>query len=206
MLYQAYQAHADFMLPIRALAGGSAQVISLAPLGLPDNAASRNLTAAYELIARSGLSHERPPYGIHSIMVGNREVEVQEKPVVVTPFGTLLHFKKDMDAPQPRVLLVAPLSGHFATLLRETVRTMLPEHDVFITDWHNARDVPLKHGRFGFDDYIEHVIRFLDSGGGDSRVLQEFRRSGDSFSKPKTPDLLISCSKTSNDVGLGVVD
>ena len=82
-------------------------------------------------------------------MVGNREVEVQEKPVVVTPFGTLLHFKKDMDAPQPRVLLVAPLSGHFATLLRETVRTMLPEHDVFITDWHNARDVPLKHGRFG---------------------------------------------------------
>ena len=93
MLYQAYQAHADFMLPIRALAGGSAQVISLAPLGLPDSLATRNLTAAYELIARSGLSHTRPPYGIGRVMVGNREVEVQEKPVVVTPFGTLLHFK-----------------------------------------------------------------------------------------------------------------
>ena len=123
------------------------------------------------MIARSGLSHERPPYGIHSIMVGNREVEVQEKPVVVTPFGTLLHFKKDMDAPQPRVLRVAPLAGHFATLLRETVRTMLPEHDVFITDWHNARDVPLKHGRFGFDEYIEHVIRFLESIGPGAHIV-----------------------------------
>ena len=171
MLYQAYQAHADFMLPIRALAGGSAQVISLAPLGLPDSLATRNLTAAYELIARSGLSHTRPPYGIGRVMVGNREVEVQEKPVVVTPFGTLLHFKKDMDASQPRVLLVAPLSGHFATLLRETVRTMLPEHDVFITDWHNARDVPIRHGRFGFDDYIEHVIRFLESIGPGAHIV-----------------------------------
>ena len=172
MLYQAYQAHADFMLPIRALAGGSAQVDQpRAAADFPTTPRRRNLTAAYELIARSGLSHERPPYGIHSVMVGNREVEVQEKPVLVTPFGTLLHFKKDMDAPQPRVLLVAPLSGHFATLLRETVRTMLPEHDVFITDWHNARDVPLKHGRFGFDDYIEHVIRFLESIGPGAHIV-----------------------------------
>ena len=67
-------------------------------------------------------------------------------------------FKKDVDTAQPRVLLVAPLSGHFATLLRDTVRTMLPEHDVYITDWHNARDAPLSAGRFGFDDYIEHLI------------------------------------------------
>ena len=76
MLYQAYQAHADLMLPLRVLAGGSAQVISLAPLGITDNGVTRNLTAAYELIARSGLSHERPPYGISSVMVGNCEVEV----------------------------------------------------------------------------------------------------------------------------------
>ena len=68
----------------------------------------------------------------------------------MTPFGTLLHFKKDVVLVQPRVLLVAPLSGHFATLLRATVSTMLAEHDVYITDWHNARDVPLEHGQFGF--------------------------------------------------------
>ena len=64
--------------------------------------------------------------------------------MLATPFGTLLHFRKDANLVQPRVLLVAPLSGHFSTLLRDTVRTMLPEHDVYITDWHNARDVPLR--------------------------------------------------------------
>src|SRR4029077_5196947 len=69
----------------------------------------------------------------------------------------------DIAVAQPRVLLVAPLSGHFATLLRATVRTMLPEHDVFITDWHNARDVAPEHGRFGFDDYVSHLIRFVEA-------------------------------------------
>jgi polyhydroxyalkanoate depolymerase len=123
------------------------------------------LTAAYDLIARAGLTHARPPYGIDSITVGNREVAVTEEAADVTPFGTLLHFKKDIDQAQPRVLLIAPLSGHFATLLRATVRTMLPEHDVYITDWHNARDVATEHGRFGFDDYICHLIRFLEKMG-----------------------------------------
>ncbi len=85
----------------------------------------------------------RPAFGIDSVMVGNREVAVHERAALTTPFGTLLHFKKDIEAAQPSVLLVAPLSGHFATLLRGTVRTMLPEHDVYITDWHNVRDVAL---------------------------------------------------------------
>ena len=123
----------------------------------------RSLTAAYELIARAGLTHSRPPFGITSVTVGNREVEVREEAAYATPFGTLLHFKKkDIATAQPRVLLVAPLSGHFATLLRATVRTMLPEHDVFITDWHNARDAPLTAGRFGVDEYVEHLIKFLE--------------------------------------------
>ena len=98
-----------------------------------------------------------------SVTVGNREVAVTEEAALRTPFGTLLHFKKDIDLAQPRVLVIAPLSGHFATLLRATVRTMLPEHDVYITDWHNARDVPTEAGRFGFDEYIEHLIRFLEA-------------------------------------------
>jgi polyhydroxyalkanoate depolymerase len=114
------------------------------------------------LIARSGLTHVRPPYGIDSVLVGNEEIAVTEEAAHVTPFGTLLRFKKDVTTEQPRVLLVAPLSGHFATLLRNTVKTMLPEHDVYITDWHNARDAPLSAGRFGFDDYAEHLIKFLE--------------------------------------------
>jgi polyhydroxyalkanoate depolymerase len=91
--------------------------------------------------------------------------------VHATPFGTLLRFRKDIDIAQPRVLLVAPLSGHFATLLRGTVRTMLPEHDVYITDWHNARDIPTSAGRFGFDDYVTHLIEFLDVIGPGAHVI-----------------------------------
>jgi poly(3-hydroxybutyrate) depolymerase len=169
MIYLAYQAHADMMAPVRAWAG-----IALAAGGRPPLAANpfiRNMTAAYELIARAGLTHSRPPFGIASVRIGDREVEVREEAAATTPFGTLLHFKKDIAATQPRVLMVAPLSGHFATLLRATVRTMLPEHDVFITDWHNARDVPLSAGRFGCDEYIDHLIEFLDVMGPGSHIL-----------------------------------
>ena len=169
MLYLAYQTQSDIMVPVRAwaamavAAGGSSL--------LAENSATRNLTAAYELIARAGLTHARPAFGIGSVTVGNREVEVREEAAAATPFGTLLHFKKDVAAAQPRVLMVAPLSGHFATLLRATVRTLLPEHDVFITDWHNARDVALTAGRFGVDEYVDHLIKFLEVMGPGTHML-----------------------------------
>jgi len=83
----------------------------------------------------------------------------------------MLRFAKDTTVEQPRVLLVAPLSGHFATLLRDTVRTMLPDNDVYLTDWHNARDIPLAEGRFGFDEYIEHIVRFLEALGPGAHVV-----------------------------------
>jgi len=165
MLYQAYQAHSDIMVPVRAFAGAAA---TIGPSGLP---LARDLTAVYELIARTGLTHERPPFAVGPVEVGNRAAAVREQAALSTPFGTLLHFRKDIDAPQPRVLLVAPLSGHFATLLRGTVHTMLPEHDVYITDWHNARDIALMHGRFGFDEYVEHLIRFLEAIGPGAHVV-----------------------------------
>jgi len=169
MLYLAYQTQSDIMVPVRAwaamaVAAGGASLLA-------ENSATRNLTAAYELIARAGLSHTRPAFGIGSVTVGNREVEVSEEAAAATPFGTLLHFKKHAGTAQPRVLMVAPLSGHFATLLRATVRTMLPEHDVFITDWHNARDVPLTAGRFGVDEYVDHLIKFLEVMGPGAHVL-----------------------------------
>ena len=173
MLYLAYQLHSDIMTPIRAWAGSWVDIAANsggAPL-LADHPAMRNLTAVYELIARAGLTHTRPPFGIDSVTVGNRDVEVREEAVLTTPFGTLLHFKKDVATEQPRVLLVAPLSGHFATLLRATVKTMLPEHDVYITDWHNARDVPLTAGRFGVDEYTDHIIKFLEALGPGAHVL-----------------------------------
>ena len=169
MLYEAYQAHDDFAAPIRALADFAA-----GSLGRPvksENIHIRRLAASYELIARCRLTHERPPFGIHTVTQGNREVEVREEAAHTTPFGTLLHFKKDTDIPQPRVLLVAPLSGHFATLLRGTVRTMLPEHDVYITDWHNGRSISIWQGRFDFEAFIDHIIRFIEIMGPGTHVI-----------------------------------
>jgi len=105
------------------------------------------------------------------VQVGNREVAVREEPLHATPFGTLLQFKKDSSLAQPRVLVVAPLSGHFATLLRSLVRTLLPDHDVCITDWHNARNVGTHEGRFGFDDYVDHLIGWLELLGRGTHVV-----------------------------------
>lgn len=129
------------------------------------------MSAGARMMMRTGLTFARPAYGIESVMVGNREVTVAEEKVEVTPFGTLLRFRKDIVTEQPKVLVVAPLSGHFATLLRATVRTMLPDHDVYITDWHNARDVPVAEGRFGFDDYVAHLIGFLRTMGEGSHLV-----------------------------------
>jgi poly(3-hydroxybutyrate) depolymerase len=168
MLYFAYQTQSDMLAPFRAWAF-MALAAGAQPL-LGDDV-QRNLSAAYELIARAGLTHSRPPFGISHVNVGNRDVEVREEAAARTPFGTLLHFKKDTAVAQPRVLVVAPLSGHFATLLRATVRTLLPEHDVFITDWHNARDVPVTAGRFGIDEYVDHLIKYLEVLGPGSHVL-----------------------------------
>jgi polyhydroxyalkanoate depolymerase len=130
-----------------------------------------HLAAAYELVMRAGLSHQRPAFGIAATRVGNETVPVREEAVHASPFGTLLRFAKESSTQQPRVLLVAPLSGHFATLLRNTVETMLPEHDVYITDWHNARDVPRLAGRFGFDEYVDHLIAFLDAMGPGAHLI-----------------------------------
>lgn len=171
MLYQAYQTHSDLTSPLRLLAqGGSASLW----LSGTEGSLMRKLSASLEVFSRMRLTHSRPAYGITSVTVGERQLAVTEESVLRTPFGTLLRFRKDTPADlphQPPVLLVAPLSGHFATLLRETVRTLLQDHDVYITDWHNARDVSLRHGPFGLDDYIEHMMRFVDAIGPGTHVV-----------------------------------
>ena len=168
MMYSAYQLHSDMMEPIRAAAKASAVALRHwdAPASL-----LRNLTAACELLARTRLTHHRPAFGIDAVALQGREVGVREVAAQATPFATLLHFEKDLAVAQPRVLLVAPLSGHFATLLRDTVRTLLPEHDVYLTDWHNARDVSAAAGTFGIDDYVEHIVRFVEAIGPGTHVI-----------------------------------
>ncbi|MCW2314579.1 polyhydroxyalkanoate depolymerase [Rhodoblastus acidophilus] len=171
MLYHAYQAQSDLMAPVKAYARLAAQMLNGSIGPLRDTLLVRNMSAAYQMVDRVGLTHQRPAYNIKSAPVGNEQVEIVETAALTTPFATLLHFKKHVATPQPRVLVIAPLSGHFATLLRATVRTLLADHDVFITDWHNARDVSLADGAFGFDDYVAHVIRFLEHIGPGAHIV-----------------------------------
>jgi poly(3-hydroxybutyrate) depolymerase len=160
--YQAFQAAADLLAPARLAAGWAGGLLSLGPPWLRVAPPLSHLSAAWEMLARAGLTHHRPDYGIRSVLIGGEEVGVREQVVAHTAFGDLLRFRKEGDPDQPRILLVAPLSGHFATLLRGTVQTLLPENDVYITDWRNARDAPLSEGPFGFDEYVAHVIDFLE--------------------------------------------
>ncbi|MBC7436892.1 MAG: polyhydroxyalkanoate depolymerase [Bdellovibrionales bacterium] len=163
MLYQAYQTQSDLMSPLRLMAQGLGASMWLQNT---ERSVLRKIAAASEVMSRMRLTHSRPDYRIASITVGGQETPVEEAVRLTLPFGSLLHFKKTRVLGQPHhhpVLLVAPLSGHFATLLRETARTLLQDHDVYITDWHNARDVPLKHGAFALDDYVEHMIRFIEA-------------------------------------------
>lgn len=171
MFYQAYQTQMDLLAPLRGLAATTLEWLKLPPDWVADTDSVRRVAATLELTARARLTHTRPSFRINTVKVDGRERAVTEEAAFTTPFGTLLRFAKEGVGPQPRVLVVAPLSGHFATLLRNTVEVLLPDHDVYITDWHNARDVPLDAGRFGFDEYIDHVIRFLEEMGEGSHLL-----------------------------------
>ena len=171
MLYQLYQSYADAIAPFQGMATAFGHVVGRGWPGFPESQFHRGVAATCELFASGRLQHHRPEFSIDSVTVGNRTVAVREEKVWIRPFATLLHFAKDAPQPQPKVLVVAPMSGHFATLLRGTVRTMLAEHDVYLTDWHNARDVPLSAGDFDFDDFIDHVIAFLEHLGPGSHVV-----------------------------------
>jgi len=167
MLYHAYQLQNDWLGPLQSAAQWGAAVLNN-PLFTPvTTPATQRLAAAWEVFARLRLTHQRPSFGIDSVQVGERQVPVREVAVQRRPFCTLQRFVRDdlgdaADGARPKVLIVAPLSGHFATLLNDTARTMLADHDVHITDWHNARQVPLSEGCFGLDEYVEHVIGFIE--------------------------------------------
>ena len=169
--YQLYQQYADATDPLRAWARMMAPVFGVGWPGMPAHPLMRKLASACEVFARTQLTHTRPAFDIGAVQEGGRTIAVQEEVVSATPFCTLLRFRKATSGPQPRLLVVAPMSGHFATLLRGTVKTLLRDHDVYITDWRNARDVEPGHGRFGMDEYVSHVIGFLEQLGPGSHLL-----------------------------------
>ncbi len=161
ILYEAYQAQVDLLAPLRAAADLASVLWRDTCAGPAGNYWFRSAAAGAEIFAKTRLIHTRPSFGIDTVEMAGREIQVSEEAAHATSFGTLLHFRKDITIELPRVLLVAPMAGHFPTLLRNTIRTLLPEHDVYVTDWTNAREVPKSAGRFGMDEYIEHTMDFL---------------------------------------------
>ena len=157
MLYDAYQAGQDALAPMRAGADMLKTALGDTSMGPAANYWLRSMAAGAEIFSRAHMIHERPAYDIHS--AGGHAVV--EEVALDLPFGNLVHFRKEGVSGQPRVLLAAPMAGHFPTLLRHTAQTLLPDHDVFITDWKSGRDVPLTQGRFGTDEYIDHLMAFF---------------------------------------------
>ena len=171
MLYRTYQWQDDLLNPWRELAAFGASVLAESRLGAFQSL--RSMGAACEVVSAARLTHRRPSYGIDAVTVTGHDepVTVVEEIVHRLPFANLVRFRREGIGTQPRVLVLAPLSGHFATLMRDTVRTMLGDHDVYVTDWLNARDVPLSEGDFGLNEYTGHVIRCLEHLGPGAHVL-----------------------------------
>ena len=181
MLYQLYEAQRSLMEPFSDFAQASSKLFGHGAVwgNLP---MAQRMAAGYELLYRLGKDYEKPAFDIKSVKVEGNDVVVQEAIALDKPFCELRRFKRFTDEPdtlkvlksQPVVLIVAPLSGHYATLLRDTVRTMLQGHKVYITDWKNARLVPLSEGEFHLDDYIHYVqdfIRLLQAEYGNCHVM-----------------------------------
>ncbi|HEY9066772.1 MAG TPA: polyhydroxyalkanoate depolymerase [Burkholderiaceae bacterium] len=165
MMYHAYQTHADLMWPLRTAVRFTTPMLldpAFDAFRFAGPASPRQIAAACKLLELAEITHERPAWGIDTVLVDGEPLPVLEEAVHSTPFATLTRFSTPRSTTQQKVLLVAPMSGHFATLLRDTVRTMLQGHEVYITDWHNVRDVPLTAGRFGLDEYTEHLMQFLE--------------------------------------------
>ena len=170
MLYSAYEMAYAAVTPARIAAGLGARFWRSPFNPVASSWAARTTAAALDVFEHATRRYPKPDWGVMDTQVGGATVPVSIEPVLKKDFATLLHFKRDenalkkargKDQKDPAVLIVAPLSGHFATLLRGTVEAMLPEHDVYITDWADARYVPINHGRFDLNDYIDYLIDFI---------------------------------------------
>ncbi|AMO99743.1 polyhydroxyalkanoate depolymerase, intracellular family protein [Collimonas arenae] len=177
MLYQFHEFNRSLMLPLVQWADAGARLFTDPVSPLAHTPFSQRIAAGYELMYRLGKEYEKPAFDITSTLINGKEIGIVEEVAQTLPFCRLLHFKKalsnkDVSAlKQPTVLLVAPLSGHHSTLLRDTVRGLLPEHDVYITDWTDARMVPASDGAFHLHDYIYYVQDFIRLLGPDLHVI-----------------------------------
>ena len=162
MLYDAYEVQRSLLAGASKLAGLGAGWLNNPSNPLGYSAMSPTVAASLEVFAHAAAPRGKPEFGIESVRIGRRTVRVDEQVLLRKPFGQLKHFARDGVETGPRLLIVAPMSGHYATLLRGTVARMLPYFDVYITDWRDAKCVPLSDGSFDLDDYIDYLIGFLE--------------------------------------------
>ncbi|MES2001473.1 MAG: polyhydroxyalkanoate depolymerase [Pseudomonadota bacterium] len=162
MLYDAYEVQRSLLTGASRLAGFGAGWLSNPANPFAYSSAGPLVSASLEVFAHAAAPRGKPKFGIDSVKVGRKSVAVRERIAVAKPFGNLKHFVKAGVAAGPPLVIVAPMSGHYATLLRGTVERLLPNQDVYITDWADAKLVPLSKGRFDLDDYIDYLIEFLD--------------------------------------------
>jgi poly(3-hydroxybutyrate) depolymerase len=161
MFYNAYELQRSAFLPWSIWAQSNVNLLSFPYSALAYTPLTKAMAAGNELLLRITKRYDKPAFGLHETLIEGEKVAVSEAVVLKKPFCRLLHFARASERADPVVLLVAPLSGHHATLLRDTVRAMLPDHDVYITDWVDARLVPLREGPFHLDDYVAYVQEFI---------------------------------------------
>ncbi len=161
MLYQLHELQHAALAPLRFWAEAGRMLFSspFSPLAYAPH--SPRIAAGSELIGRLARRYDKPAFGLAETVIDGESVAVAERVIVEKPFCRLVHFTRATARHDPKVLLVAPMSGHHATLLRDTVRALLPDHDVYVTDWTDARLVPLARGFFHFDDYVAYVREFI---------------------------------------------
>ena len=164
MLYDAYEVQRSFLAGASKLAGMSAGWLNNPANPVAYASGSPLIAAALDVFAHAAAPRGKPEFGLHQTVVKGRKVKVHEEILVREPFGQLKRFvRAGMADKDPPLLIVAPMSGHYATLLRGTVERMLPKHDVYITDWRDAKSVPLTEGTFDLDDYIDYLIEFMEA-------------------------------------------
>lgn len=176
MLYHLHELQRRFLNPLSVWAQATSELFSSPYSPLSYTPLSRRLSAGYDLLHRVGKHYEKPEFGLKSTRIGEADVPVVEEVQIEKPFCRLLHFKRVFPAKSkrpadPKVLIIAPLSGHHSTLLRDTVRALLPDQDVWITDWTDARLVPITAGPFHLDDYVDYVIEFVRALGPDVHLI-----------------------------------
>jgi poly(3-hydroxybutyrate) depolymerase len=162
LLYDAYEVQRSLLAGASKLAGLGAGWLNNPANPLGYSAMSPMVAAALQVFADAAAPHGKPEFGIHGVRIGRKDVRVDEQILLRKPFGQLKHFARDGVETGPRLLIVAPMSGHYATLLRGTVQRLLPKFDVYITDWRDAKLVPLSEGSFDLDDYVDYLVEFLE--------------------------------------------